>query len=260
MREFVKGLLGRVGLTVIRPPSMACTDPFLAMRQLLQHVTAPVIVDVGAFRGNVAIEFSRCFPEATVYALEPFPESFALMERNVAGYPKIVPLNKGLADHEGLRTLHVNKNSATNSVLASSEGGMQLWGGGILETRGTVEASFTTLDALMDAHGLQQIDILKLDVQGAESLVLDGAVRACRQGRVRIIYTEVIMQPTYEQQPRLDQVIRAFYERGFSLFGIYNLNWSSSGLLRQVDGIFVRDNDTLQGHTPQEVQSSGRNA
>jgi hypothetical protein len=96
------------------------------------------------------------------------------------------------------------------------------------------------LDSVISELQLPKIDILKLDVQGAEHLVMKGAGSACRERRINIIYSEIITQPTYVGQKRLDEALGVFYESGFDLHNIYNLNSSESGRLRQVDAIFTR--------------------
>lgn len=59
---------------------------------------AQVVVDGGAYVGLAALWFAVQFPRATVFAVEPDPENFALLRANVASYPNIVPIQAGLWD------------------------------------------------------------------------------------------------------------------------------------------------------------------
>ena len=79
---------------------------------------------------------------------------------------------------------------------------------------------------------------MKLDVQGAEHLVLEGATDALRENRISVIFTEIITMPTYVGQISLHEMLRKFDDHNFQLYNIYNLS-TVDGRLRQVDAIFV---------------------
>lgn len=215
-------------------------NPFEEMRSLFGDVPDPVIFDVGAHHGLVTKEFRRLFPDATIFAFEPFPESFEELERNTQSDPRIRAFNFGLSDKSGVLDFHSNASAYTNSLLPTEKAGAETWGPGILETRETVRANFKTLDEVVAEHGLAEIHVLKLDVQGAEDLVMQGAADSCARGRVKLVYTEIITQPTYQGQPRFDRALAGFYDRGFDLHNIYNMNSTADGRLRQVDVIFAR--------------------
>jgi FkbM family methyltransferase len=240
MRKLVQRLANRFGYRIRRvTEATAASDPFLAMRQLLEDVDRPVIFDVGAHRGRVALGFRALFPDARIYAFEPFAESFHALEETVRG-AGITALPFGLSDRSGTQMLHANALSATNSLLATDPRGATAWGPGVLDTKEVVPAEFRTIDRTMNDLQLERIDLLKLDVQGAETRVMAGAEQACRDGRIRLVYSEIITKPTYEGQPSLDEALRSFAGHGFDLHNIYNLNSTPGGALRQVDAIFTR--------------------
>ena len=221
---------------VVLDPS---NDPFVAMQHLLQDIQCPIIFDVGAHHGHLAQKFRHLFPAALIYAFEPFPASFETLKTNLPKTLDINVLNLGLADSRGLRLFHSNNSSVTNSLLATDVHGSETWGQGLLETAETIEAEFETLDSILSSMNIPRIDILKLDVQGAEPLVMAGSIEACRQGKIKIIYAEIIIQPTYVGQMRADRLLGTFYDYGFELFNIYNPSYTRKGLIRQVDVLFV---------------------
>lgn len=215
-------------------------NAFTAMQRLLDGVDEPVIFDVGAHHGSVSLLFRKLFPKATIYAFEPFQESFEHLKANTASDPKIHAFNFGLSDRDGEQSFHSNPSSATNSLLATHEQAAQTWGSGLLETQQTVQAQFKTIDSVLATMGIPKIDLLKLDVQGAEHLVIAGATASCKDGRIGLIYSEIITQPTYKSLKRFDEALASFYDKNFDLFDIYNLNNSPEGRLRQVDVIFTK--------------------
>jgi hypothetical protein len=104
------------------------------------------------------------------------------------------------------------------------------------------------MDSFLVEKGIQAVDVLKLDVQGAEYLVMKGAEDSLRSRKIRIIYTEIITQPTYVGQRLLHEVLDLFSGYGYQLFNIYNLSVTRDGALRQVDAIFVQDEMMHSGY------------
>jgi FkbM family methyltransferase len=215
-------------------------DAFTEMQRLCLDIKEPIIFDVGAHHGETAIKLRSYFPEARIVCFEPFFESFQVLKRNTESDQRITIFNFGLSNQSGTFPFHSNLSSATNSLLSSDELGSTTWEAGLLETKDIVQAQFKTMDAVLDQLAIPKIDILKLDVQGAEPLVLEGASTACKKGVIQTIYSEIITQPTYVGQKRFDEALAVYFNYGFDLHNIYNLSLTSMGQLRQVDAIFVR--------------------
>jgi len=240
IKRMVAILANRMGYRISRV-ALAYENPFLAMQHLLVRVEQPIIFDVGAHFGQVSRTFRECFPTSMVYAFEPFRESFAKLQGYTSSDANIKAFNFGLSDQGGMRDFHSNLSSATNSLFATDEqGGPQTWGAGLLKTTELVQAEFRTIDSVVASLQIPRIDILKLDVQGAESLVMAGAAEICRRGLIRLVYSEIIIQPAYKGQKRLDECLGSFYDSGFDLYNFYNFDRSNEGRLRQVYAIFTR--------------------
>ncbi len=240
MKKLLQKLANRFGYRISRIAGGDTADAFNDMQRLLRGTKRPIIFDVGAHHGHVSRHFRALFPTSLIYAFEPFPESFKVLQANTRDDSKIHALNVGLSDREGQQLLHSNTNSATNSLLATDENGARTWGQGLLETAEIVETRFSTADSVVAAHVIPTIDILKLDVQGAESRVMAGSSAICKQGLINLVYSEIIIQPTYVGQSRFDDALSAFYDQGFDLYNIYNMSCTSDGRLRQVDALFTR--------------------
>jgi FkbM family methyltransferase len=65
-------------------------------KAILAAGSSPLIIDAGANAGYSAIWFAREYPRARVVAIEPDPANFALLQRNVAPFPNIVPVEAAL--------------------------------------------------------------------------------------------------------------------------------------------------------------------
>jgi FkbM family methyltransferase len=126
--------------------------------------TARVVVDAGANIGLATMELRLRFPEARIIACEPDPKAYATLVRNVGGDPGVEAHNVALSDADGETTLWTSPTSVVSS-FERTLGGQR-----------PVTVPTLTLASLLARTGVDRVDLLKLDVEGAERLVLsDGA-------------------------------------------------------------------------------------
>jgi FkbM family methyltransferase len=212
-------------------------DPYLATRELVDSA-APVIFDVGANVGATAQRYRALYPRAEIHCFEPYPPSFARLSAGLVGDGLVSLHPLALSSAPGRAALNVNRNAETNSLLPSDRRAALYWGEGVLETETEVEVPLQTLDGFCAEHSIARIDVLKLDVQGAEYSVLEGADALLSARRIGVIYTEVIIAPTYVGQRRLVDYLALTSARGYELFDLYNPT-RRNGRLIQSDIIFV---------------------
>jgi FkbM family methyltransferase len=146
----------------------------------------PVVFDGGAHLGNYTQMVLEARPAATVHAFEPAADSYeALTERFPSG---VVALhNCGLSDHEGEATFYADEaQSQSASILPQERQHLENHGG--FRPVGTVHVR--TVDAVCSEHEIERIDLLKLDVEGAELAALHGARRMLEDERIGLIQFE----------------------------------------------------------------------
>jgi FkbM family methyltransferase len=137
-------------------------------RRFLQEQAKPgmVIFDVGANVGFYTLLLaSQVGPAGRVHAFEPDPLSFAILRRRAAGRPNIEIHQAALGDHTGRVRLFTNRSNRADNRVHDSLGG---------ETAEAVEVPLTTLDDYCAAQGLDRLDAVKMDIQGAEVAALTG--------------------------------------------------------------------------------------
>ena len=100
------------------------------------------------------------------------------------------------------------------------------------------EVATTTLDTFCAANGVSKVDVLALDVQGAERTVLEGGRRMLAEARIGLVYAEVILAPTYRGQPGFEGVLAALQPHGYALYGLFDEVWGGDRLL-QADALFA---------------------
>ncbi len=215
------------------------TAAFDAQRRLFRNEQA-VIADVGAHLGQTARRYRGLFPQATIHCFEPFPASFDTLTRELANDAKLHAHQLALGAAPGRRTLNVNRSSATNSLLRSDERAEAYWGRDVLVTDSSIDVAVTTLDAFCIERSLTHLDILKLDVQGAEIEVLAGAERLLREQAIDVVYMEMLVAPTYVGQRELHDYLSFFRAHGYVLFDFYN-PVRKHGRLLQTDNLMVAE-------------------
>ena len=120
------------------------------------EVDPGLIIDAGGNVGYTAAYFANRYPKAKIVTIEPEKENFKLLLANTENYQNIIPIRAGVW-HEAKKLSVANINSASwaFTLEESTEGAPD-----------TFDA--VTLDDLLSRFGQQYIDILKIDIEGAE--------------------------------------------------------------------------------------------
>lgn len=120
------------------------------------------IVDAGANIGLAAIYFANKYSEAQIFAVEPEASNYAMLQMNAAPYDNIIPLNAALWD-ENEEIIVVDPGHGKWGFMTEGKSGQEGHLGNICHT-----VKGMTVDRIMDDNGLEGIDILKIDIEGAE--------------------------------------------------------------------------------------------
>ena len=213
-------------------------DVWRIQAELLQH-RARVVMDVGAHSGHVARRYAHLFPEALIYCFEPSPEPFARLLQTSSEVEALRPVQAAVSDRTGAATFHVNRGSYQGSLLPTSPSAGALIDSRAVETVAEIEVPTVALDDFCQEHGIYQIDVLKIDVQGGELLALAGLQDMLGRGRISLVLSEITFVPQYEGQPSLSELASVLAQFGFTLFGLYGLTRASSGILAYGDALFI---------------------
>jgi len=124
-----------------------------------------VIIDAGANTGLASIYFANKYPHAKIIAIEPEKSNFETLIKNTAPYPNIVPLQAALWN--------------TNQEIDLIDTGCGKWAfmtklknsPAVLPGTTCHTVNSMTIDTLLERCNLEQIDILKIDIEGAEKEV-----------------------------------------------------------------------------------------
>ena len=141
----------------------------------LSKVDALTIVDAGANIGCASVWFKRQYPCASIIALEPDPENYSMAVQNTCGLTNVHVLEAGLWGRKTrLRVTNPDAWKYSFRVEESPDGPIQA----------------ESVISILDRTGWSHIDILKMDIEGAESSVL-GADIDLWINRVNVLIIEL---------------------------------------------------------------------
>lgn len=168
--------------------------------------TAPLIIDGGANIGMAVLYFKKHFPEARILAFEPSPEAFHLLARNVA------------ANHLRNVELHnVALATTTSDLLFYTEADGATINGSLRPYAASVRTVRVPARRLVDyLPPAGSIDLLKLDVEGAEPALLADLDQVGALGRFRQLIVEYHYPIGTAESDQLATCLHTFTKRGFA--------------------------------------------
>jgi FkbM family methyltransferase len=198
------------------------------------------ILDIGANVGQSAIRFRAAFPSARIVSFEPIAATYAKLKQNTRGL-NIETHNVALGPEAKTETMFLTPFSETNSLVRPPES----------DLLGSEQVKVTTLDQFVRENSIGPIGLLKIDAEGYDLKVIEGAIHTLAAGAVRFVLVEVGFHPEDERHPLFDKIRYALAPFGFRVFGIYNqsLEWTGAPSLRFANALFCR---CANGQVPAE--------
>jgi FkbM family methyltransferase len=145
----------------------------LTLRLLLGE--SPLIIDVGAYDGSDAIEFSSIFPRGVIYAFEALPKNFLKLWQNCYTLDNIITVCGAMGKNSGVNNFFQSSGTSdgSGSILPPSEV-LQRHPSVLFLQKDEVVVLETTLDTYFETKMVSKVDLIWLDAQGAEQIVLEG--------------------------------------------------------------------------------------
>src|SRR2546423_12003289 len=120
------------------------------------------ILDIGSNIGASIIYFHRQFPDAKIYGFEPHPDTFSILQRNVAHLDGVTVFNYGLGATQQRIAVHADN---VNFGAFNTRGSFKDRG----HPAAAVECEVRRLDDVLRELGIAQIDLIKIDCEGGEA-------------------------------------------------------------------------------------------
>ena len=211
------------------------------VRQLRQHGVTCVL-DVGANDGGYARTLRRFGYRGRIVSFEPVDQAFRRAQRSATRDSRWTVLPYALGSDSQTATINVAGNAGhSSSMLPMLDEHREAAPASTYI--GSQEVAQRALDDLWaDFVRPEDVVCLKIDVQGYERQVLDGARQTFAQGRIRGLQLEMSLRPLYEGGWLYDDVLRWAKEHGFTLSRIIpGFTDARSGQMLQADALFFAD-------------------
>jgi FkbM family methyltransferase len=235
MRSLVRKALHRMGVDVVRYDGRH----FVARRrvEVIRKTGTTVVVDVGAGSGQFVGWLRDAGYDGRVVSFEAVAEAFAKVRARAASDSALTCFRTALGDRDGEAVIHRAANLWSSSLLPMTD-----------RQEAAAPESAYVADEPVPLARLDSLDVvrtadrvyLKIDVQGTEAAVLDGAVGVL--DRIVAIELELSLVELYEGQSLLPALHERLRSEGFALVWLGDAVFRDrdSDEILTLDGIFVR--------------------
>lgn len=198
-----------------------------------------VIFDIGSCHCLESVEFAKKYKDSRIFAFEANPESYQVCLNNSKDYPSIEVINQAVNDYDGSCKFYpMDKERTVTTWEDGNQGASSLYrANGAYDhiekyVQYEIEVPCTRIDTFCKKNSIDHIDIVWMDLQGAELKALKSMGEIL--DTVQIIHTELEMNPMYDGQCLFSDVNDFLTNNGF------DLEWGDTNVQFGTDFIFVR--------------------
>jgi FkbM family methyltransferase len=173
------------------------------------------VIDAGASIGQYAMLASaRVGPRGSVHCFEPHPGVHRVLRRNLrrAGCVNVLARRLALGRTSGVRDLFLHPIDNVGATSFAPRDAMR--------PGPRVRAATTTLDAYVETHGLRRVDLVRIDVEGAELEVLDGATHTLDANPDIVLVVQFLRESARRFGYTVEDLEARLRALGFRLFSI----------------------------------------
>jgi len=183
------------------------------MTQLNFNNNNAIVMDIGANIGIYTILLSHIYPKAKIIAIEASPTIFEMLRSNcklnnlVFSGSNVLLINKAISDKDDITTEFYEKHSMSTMLKEF----LTNLGSTILTNQDELNKKLVrtvTIDNLVETIGVNEISLLKIDVEGAEVLALKGAIKTLTQKKIKNIVIE------YHSLENYNYIVKLLEEEG----------------------------------------------
>jgi FkbM family methyltransferase len=218
---------------------MGLNDFLYVVDQVVKPEDVKVILDVGSLHAREAVEFSKRFPNARVYSFECHPQSYLNCLETTKGHERCTVVNKAVSNYDGtIKFFPIDPNRTITTHADGNPGASSLFkAAGTYDhiekyVQNEIEVPCTRLDTWAKENALTQVDLIWMDLQGAELLALQGLGELLKT--VKVIHTETELNPMYTGQALYQDINEFLTKNGFAYV------WGNLQVQFGTDVIYVR--------------------
>lgn len=207
--------------------------------KLLKYFEIETIFDVGANTGQFAYYSRKLGYTNRFYSFEPLKQEFEILSGFAKNDPKWEVFNMAIGDFDGEIEMNVASNSQSSSILNMTQAHIDSAPNSAY--KGKQKVKIRKLDTMIpEIVDDLEATYLKIDVQGFEKNVLDGATQFLN--KTKGLQLELSLVELYHGEELMIEMCARLKKMGFRLYslepGFYD---EKSGQLLQTDGIFFKE-------------------
>lgn len=219
VKDLIKTFLIKRGYWIIySPPGEMTGFNLLADVKKLVNREDPICFDVGANRGQTIAALQETFAHPKIYAFEPSSESFQALKALNLGSDVVLHC-LGLGPHNEQQEFINYEDSCLSSFLPFAQNDENQFRNVGVKAKEVVEVK--TVDWIVQQHQLDRIDLLKIDTQGYDFQVLQGATESLSRGLIQNILIELNFIQLYDNQAKVQQITDFLANYGIYLVDYY---------------------------------------
>jgi FkbM family methyltransferase len=190
------------------------------IKQLIE-VKNPIILDIGANKGQSIKLFRELWPSSFIHSFEPTKSLAEILINQFQNSTTIInETAMGAAPTKA--TLNINQKSGLNSILnldSSPENRFRE-----KKIIATEEVIIDTVDLYLEKHKILRIELLKTDTQGFDFEVLKGAINSIKTGKISNVLIEINFVSLYQNQGKSTEIFEFLFSNKFALVGLYEIS------------------------------------
>ena len=158
------------------------SEIFLKQVYLFQaDAEKPFIIDAGSNIGMATVYFKSIYPQSEIICFEPGPEAFSHLQNNIAlnGFKDVTAHNLAIMDKQGSIDFYVHPDRPGHQGMAF-----------IPDREGIRSKKIEVKSVPLSGYITRPVDLLKLDVEGAEEMVINELVQSNKLGLVKQLVLE----------------------------------------------------------------------
>ena len=233
--KVLRGVINPIGYDVLKYKT---SNPSHIILNHLKVNNINTILDVGSNTGQYSRGMLNVGYKGRILSFEPLSDAYQKLKNNATGFPDWQMFNIALGDINRTDIIHISKHSPSSSILPMSDIHREAAPGS--EYFEEEQIQIKTLDSIFDTLGVSGSNVfLKVDTQGYEKKVLDGAVNSF--SKISGIQLELSATQLYEGEETYYSICRFLEERNFRLVQIIpGFIHPDTREMLQFDAIFFR--------------------
>lgn len=236
MKEIIKQNLAAVNLPFVNSAWRRGVDFNNDIALTCPRTKVQTIFDVGAHVGEESKRFLKTWPESMVYAFEPAPETHLILKNRIKSN-RFRLFSIAMSSTESSVDFISNSADSSNRIVKSS-----CADGLSYIKQDYIRVNTTTIDNFCHTYDIKVIDILKIDTEGHELHVLEGASKMLTSGSIGFIRVECGVDPNNSRHASFLKLIDFMKPFNYKIFGVYeqeNEFFLREPQLRRFDLAFV---------------------